>query len=175
MCMGQDLNPKGEGMILYRRYDPIPGDDENVETWSVECWPDDVKSTRPTPLGIAWVRIWRELHAEEVREGSLREILWHVLVADDLRRRGVGMRLIEACLVRWPNIHITEGISTAGLALRDSVDRRWPRIPVEVFSDAAKAQMRAAGIDLAEAAAEFRAQKRSLRQEIVRNYEAAED
>lgn len=95
--------------ILFRQItDPVPWGSDPGSNWYVEAHCD-----RGFPVGLVVVNTHPEF----------RPIVVHVFVVDDMRRRGIGITLIEACRERWPDIQLTGAISEAGEGLLKAWDR----------------------------------------------------
>lgn len=52
-----------------------------------------------------------------------RPLVAYVLVSDHDRRQGIGTRLIEAALMRWPDLDGGKPVSEAGERLLQRVER----------------------------------------------------
>lgn len=99
-------------MIVYRQVDSdfLP----SGRFWHVEYYDSDVEG-RPFPLGTAYVDFNPDGDAPQ---------LSFVLVADDWRRRGIGVELIQACRRRWPTIVFSGHLNSAGEAVVRKADRQ---------------------------------------------------
>jgi hypothetical protein len=94
-------------MFLFRN----PGDNVHPDAapncnWQGEYYDDD--HYRGMPLASAWVLVLPD---------GYHPWLNFVLVVDDERGKGLATKLVLACLHRWPNMKLSDGISEAGKAL----------------------------------------------------------
>jgi GNAT superfamily N-acetyltransferase len=72
------------------------------------------------PVAQAWVMV---VPPQPERGYVLEPYLDWLHVMDEYRRRGLGMRLLDACLARWPDMNY-DGATDAGEAFCDAYDAR---------------------------------------------------
>ena len=81
--------------------------------WYIEY--HDAEADLAFPLGVAYVTVYPRK--------TLGPVLNFILVTDQYRRQGVDWQFIQACKQRWPDIWLTNAISSEGEALLRNADR----------------------------------------------------
>lgn len=101
-------------MILFRNVGhEVPPGWMPGANWQVEYYPDEGDwNDRGFPLGLAWV-----LETPFDPEWPYEAVVKFILVVDDERRKGIGLKLVRALQERWPGVMLTDPISEAGEAL----------------------------------------------------------
>ncbi len=102
-------------MIIFRNL----GTDLPPECMAGWNWQVELHDERGFPVGLAWVLALPPGLTTAPPGYIATPSLKFIIVIDDMRRRGVGTCLIEACLERWPDLDLGLAISEAGEALLD--------------------------------------------------------
>jgi len=84
--------------------------------WQVEAHRETAVEAYCCPVAIAWV------NCVGVSAG-FQPIIEFVHTLPQFQRQGVATRLVKACFERWPTAVVTDGISDAGRALVEKIER----------------------------------------------------